>query len=240
MKLPEQGQSSERRRAMLTSIRQQLAASAPYDAVRKEHEAKHQKMPSRSATIPYELPTPSSIVESFRQSLDAVGGQSIVARSEMEAAQAVQEIIVKMKAQRVAVSDSPLVRRVIERVRSTAELLENIAGLDLFDCDVGLTGAQFGVAETGTLVMDSEQERHRLSSLLPPVHVVLMEAQSIRHTLDEVLQSLSKKGKNELSRTVTFITGASRTSDIELNLTIGVHGPGEVYVIVVENEATRQ
>jgi L-lactate dehydrogenase complex protein LldG len=51
-----------------------------------------------------------------------------------------------------------------------------------------------------------------------------------------VLQSIGEKGRDEISRTVTFITGPSRTSDIELTLAIGVHGPAEVYVIVIQGE----
>jgi L-lactate dehydrogenase complex protein LldG len=54
--------------------------------------------------------------------------------------------------------------------------------------------------------------------------------------LAEALEEINKKGRDELSRAVTFITGPSRTSDIELTLAIGVHGPAEVYVIIIEGE----
>jgi len=82
-------------------------------------------------------------------------------------------------------------------------------------------------------VLESEHERHRLSSLVPMIHIAIVESGRIRQTLGEVLQTLAQQGQEGLSRTVTFITGPSRTSDIELTLAIGVHGPGELYVIVL-------
>ena len=100
----------------------------------------------------------------------------------------------------------------------------------MFESDLGITGAQWAIAETGTLVLESESERHCLTSLVPPIHVCILEAKQIRQTLGEILGILQK----DLSRTITFITGASRTSDIELTLAIGVHGPGELHVILID------
>ena len=236
--MAERGQNSEVRRAMLTVICQRLAASAPFDAVRHEqhvqHEAGTQAQPSVVAASNKQ--EAASLVERFRQALEAVGGRAIVVRRETEAADAVQQIIEQERAQHIAVSNSPLVERVIERVKSDAVLLENPAAPALFDCDLGITSAQWAIAETGTLVLESDQEQHRLSSLVPPVHIAIIEAARIRQTLGEALQSISEKGPHGLSRTVTFITGPSRTSDIELTLAIGVHGPAEVYVLILEAE----
>ena len=106
----------------------------------------------------------------------------------------------------------------------------------MFDCDLGVTGAQWGVAETGTLVLESDAERHRLASLVPSAHVAIIESRNVRQTLGEVLQAINDRGAEGLSRAVTFITGPSRTSDIELTLAIGVHGPAELYVVVIEGE----
>jgi L-lactate dehydrogenase complex protein LldG len=95
------------------------------------------------------------------------------------------------------------------------------------------------VAETGTLVLESDAERHRLASLVPTAHVALVEARRVRQTLGEVLLDIDGRndgGGEGLSRAVTFITGPSRTSDIELTLAIGVHGPAELYVIIIEGE----
>jgi L-lactate dehydrogenase complex protein LldG len=102
---------------------------------------------------------------------------------------------------------------------------------EIFRFDVGISTAQAAIAETGTLVLDATQERHRLVSLVPPVHIALVKASHIKQTLGETLDQL-RNGGSEVSRAVTFITGPSRTADIELTLAIGVHGPQELYVII--------
>jgi L-lactate dehydrogenase complex protein LldG len=101
---------------------------------------------------------------------------------------------------------------------------------DIFKFDVGISTAQAAIAETGTLVLDSARERHRLVSLVPPVHIAIIDASSIFETLGEALAFIHQT--NDISPAVTFITGPSRTADIELTLAIGVHGPQELFVIV--------
>ena len=233
--MTERRQNEQVKRRMLAAIRQNLKASAPFDAARHESHARGEVV-TRAARAPVPAAEPApSLVQRFRQALEAVGGRCTVVRGEEEAARALRQIIDEREARSVAVSDSPLVRRVIERVESNAVLLENPAAPALFDCDIGVTGAQWGIAETGTLVLESDPERHRLVSLVPPVHVALLEAARIRDTLGEVLESIGERGAEGLSRAVTLITGPSRTSDIELTLAIGVHGPGRLYVVILDD-----
>jgi L-lactate dehydrogenase complex protein LldG len=89
---------------------------------------------------------------------------------------------------------------------------------------------QAGIAETGTLVLDSSKERHRLVSLVPPVHIAILGASQIVGTLGEALVILRRD--EQVSPIVTLVTGPSRTADIELTLAIGVHGPQELFVIL--------
>ena len=156
---------------------------------------------------------------------------------EAEAAGALNDIIVELgtrlvPARRIALSDAPLVRRIAGAV--PVEVENTLSATNLFDCDVGVTGAQAAIAETGTLVLESERERHRLASLLPPVHIAILNAADICLSLGEALRLVRRDGSTTMSRTMTFITGPSRTADIELTLAIGVHGPKELYVIVIE------
>jgi L-lactate dehydrogenase complex protein LldG len=222
---------------MFAAIRGHLAQSAPHDAVRAAHHAAaHGEDVSardgKRAAVVFE----GTAVERFRQALEAVAGRCVVVRDEAEAAEAVRQIAEQRSSQRVAVSDSPLVNRVLKLTALPAEVLENASAEDLFDCDLGVTGAQWGVAETGTLVLESDAERHRLASLVPSAHVAIIESRNVRQTLGEVLQAIDDRGAEGLSRAVTFITGPSRTSDIELTLAIGVHGPAELYVVVIGGE----
>ena len=219
---------------MLAAIREHLAASAPFDAVHEEQRARHdgEARAARPPAIAREAAL--APLERFKQSLEAVGGRCEVVRDEAAAAEVLARIVGEARARRVAASDAPLVRRVLARVDSGAQFSENVAAAELFDCDLGVTGAQWAVAETGTLVLLSDAERHRLASLVPPVHVALVEAGSIRGTMAEVLQVIGEQGRDRMSRTITFVTGPSRTSDIELQLAIGVHGPRELHVVIVE------
>ena len=76
-----------------------------------------------------------------------------------------------------------------------------------------------------------------LVSLLPPVHIAVVRSSQIAASLDEVISTLSREriGHANPSRSVTLITGPSRTSDVELVLSIGVHGPKELHVIIVDD-----
>jgi L-lactate dehydrogenase complex protein LldG len=160
-----------------------------------------------------------------------VSGRCNVVGCEAEAAATVDRILGERSLRKVAVSDAPLVRALVERLKPGPTLARDADAATLFGCDVGITSAQWAVAETGTLVLVSGAERHRLASLIPPAHIAVVPAACLRRTLPEVLDELVA---GEPSRAVTFITGPSRTSDIELTLAIGVHGPGELDVIVLD------
>ena len=235
------------RAAILKSIRDHLAQSAESDAVYREEKAAHVDLTPGDKDSSIELRgVPEkrqkqvehrSLTEMFREELEAVGGHCVVVRGEVEAARALNDIIVELgtrlaPARRIALSDAPLVRRIAGEL--AAEVENTPSATDLFDCDVGVTSAQAAIAETGTLVLESERERHRLASLLPPVHIAILNAVDICLSLGEALRLVRRDGSTTMSRTITFITGPSRTADIELTLAIGVHGPKELYVIVIE------
>ncbi|HXH51444.1 MAG TPA: lactate utilization protein [Terriglobia bacterium] len=108
---------------------------------------------------------------------------------------------------------------------------------ECFTAGAGITGVDFALAETGSLVLTSITEGSQLASLAPPVHIALYRRGQIRATLDEVLQGLPVSrdpGKPSPSRSVVFVTGTSRTADIEQILIRGVHGPRSVHAILVE------
>ncbi|HEY3130805.1 MAG TPA: lactate utilization protein [Acidobacteriota bacterium] len=95
---------------------------------------------------------------------------------------------------------------------------------------VGVTGVDFGLCDTGTLVLRTSERRGRLLSLLPPVHVALLERERL---LPDLAAFLAQPLSN--ASAITFITGPSKTADIEQKLTTGVHGPGRIHILLVEN-----
>jgi L-lactate dehydrogenase complex protein LldG len=100
----------------------------------------------------------------------------------------------------------------------------------LLACDVGITSCDWAIAETGTLMMCSRPGHERVASLLPPMHLALVERKQI---VPDLIDAFGKLDTAALPSNVTFITGPSKTGDIELQLTTGVHGPGKWRVIVL-------
>jgi len=106
-----------------------------------------------------------------------------------------------------------------------------------FAATVGITGVEYALAETGSLVVSSRTEGAQLASLAPPLHIALYQRSQLVASLDEVLQRLPiSNAAEDPGRSVVFITGTSRTADIEQILIRGVHGPGEVHAILVGRE----
>ena len=149
------------------------------------------------------------MIERFKESVESVAGHCVVTT---DVTDTLNQILADLNAKRIA----------------TSENAPNAH--EIFGFEVGISSAQAGIAETGTLVLDSAYERHRLVSLVPPVHIAIIKASAIVETLAEALALLRKD--KEISPAITFITGPSRTADIELTLAIGVHGPQQLYVIV--------
>ncbi len=106
-----------------------------------------------------------------------------------------------------------------------------------FSASVGITGVDFALAETGSLVLTSRTEGSQLASLAPPVHIALYRRSQLIGSLEEVLEKLAVPHDPSLpnsGHSVVFITGPSRTADIEQILIRGVHGPREAHAILVE------
>ena len=101
--------------------------------------------------------------------------------------------------------------------------------------DIGVSGVDHAIADTGTLVLLARRGQARSVSLLPPVHVAVVRAGQILSSLDDLFPVLRHDGNGELPSAVTFITGPSRTADIELTLVVGVHGPQELHVVLLDS-----
>ena len=99
---------------------------------------------------------------------------------------------------------------------------------------MGLTGADYAVAETGSVVLTAGQGVSRIVSLVPPVHVAVVEIGSVLPGLDELFTLLRRDyGRENWTSYVNIISGPSRSADIEYTLVTGVHGPGEVHLVLL-------
>lgn len=97
---------------------------------------------------------------------------------------------------------------------------------------VGITGAFCAIAETGTLMMLSGPDTPASSSLLPETHVAVIDPQRIVNSMEDAWDLLRREHK-QLPRAVNFISGPSRTADIEQTVTLGAHGPYRVLIVIV-------
>jgi L-lactate utilization protein LutC len=102
---------------------------------------------------------------------------------------------------------------------------------ELYDFDCGITDVYCAVAETGSLVMRASAEHGRAVSLVPPIHVAVLEPKNFVADLVDLMEKLTAEGVG--SNTV-LITGPSKTADIEMQLVTGVHGPGVVKLFVLQ------
>ncbi len=188
---------------------------------------------SRKERAPIEDPP-----ERFLEELELLGGHG----KKVETLSEARDYVLSLARERNA---KLLVRWDVEELEALGvdELLEE-AGIevviwrDLEDfrevaasADIGVTTAEWAVAETGSLMLVGGPGKGRSVTLLPSVHVAVVP---VNRVLGTVPEAIGKYSDGEVPANLCFHTGPSRTGDIEMTLSIGVHGPGEVHVVLVE------
>jgi L-lactate dehydrogenase complex protein LldG len=170
-------------------------------------------------------------IESFCERVEVLAGKTCRATSDADARAYVAGVL----AGRAAVaSNAPILRDcgvtaldgVVAGITDRLELrslCENAA--------CGITGADYALADTGTLAMLASPQEARMISLLPPIHIAIVARDGLLTGLDELLSILPYPA--EQTSSMVLITGPSRTADIEQILVRGVHGPGEIHVVVL-------
>jgi L-lactate dehydrogenase complex protein LldG len=105
----------------------------------------------------------------------------------------------------------------------------------LFAIDAGITSTEGGLADVGALILWPDSSEPRLMSLVPAIHIAVLEARNIHDSLAEAMRS--EGWAQRMPTNALLISGPSKTADIELVLTFGVHGPKELIVLIVDDEA---
>jgi L-lactate dehydrogenase complex protein LldG len=112
---------------------------------------------------------------------------------------------------------------------------DRLVKTDVASCDVAITGCEFLVARTGSVVMSAAQPSGRVTSVYAPIHICIAYTDQLVYDVKDALQGVKDKYGSKLPSLITFATGPSRTADIEKTLVVGVHGPKEAYVFLVES-----
>jgi L-lactate dehydrogenase complex protein LldF len=123
--------------------------------------------------------------------------------------------------------------------KEIVKIARNYLRKSFIEADVGISGANLAVAESGTLVIVSNEGNARLVTSLPPVHIALVTVEKFVETLEQAASLIKAlviaSSGSKLTAYVSFITGTSRTTDIEKELVMGVHGPEELHIIILDN-----
>lgn len=217
---------SEARADILARIRAALAGVA---AVEPAAMVRPQASLSRAA-----------LLERFTREAESVGAR-VVRAERARSAEELSVLLAEWKAKSVVLSDAPLLASLdLERaLRERGFEISLCRGFvsdasELLAADAGVTDADYGLADTGTLVLLTRPEQGRAVSLLPPVHVAILPAERLVEDLESLFEAMRPAEQARAASAITFITGPSRTADIEQTLTVGVHGPGKLGIILLE------
>ena len=186
------------------------------------------------------------LVRQFEEELTAVDGLWHRARNAAAACDFVLAIASAHKARKAIAWDVALIGDIGLPTRFAEAGIEFFAGtasvtpasVHAASADIGITAVDYALADIGTLVLRSGAGRARSVSLLPPVHIALLKPEQIVPGLDDLFSLLGRDSDfgGRPDSALTFITGPSRTADIELTLVVGVHGPQELHVILLDED----
>jgi L-lactate dehydrogenase complex protein LldG len=198
---------------------------------------------------------PQGLIPKFEEELGKVSGCAHRAASPGELDEILANLLKSYETKRVVLSRNPVLvqARIPEKLQKlgiTATTWPTAPGQaagplpaqefrrEAFAAEVGISGVDWVLAESGTLVLSSLTEGAQLASLAPPVHIALYRRNQVLASLEEVLERLPILPDASAAvpgRSIVFVTGVSRTADIEQILIRGVHGPRELHAILVED-----
>lgn len=170
----------------------------------------------------------------FAQELVKVCGKFVYCESEDEFLSTIQSFILEKDWPIIHCSDDHLQKILRKGGIPFEHNQEKITGARL-----GITRCEFLIARLGTVMVSSRLSPGRKISVYPEIHLVLGYTSQLVPDLKQAIQGLRKKYNDDFPSVVSFITGPSRTSDIEKTLVLGAHGPKEFYVFLVEDSLTR-
>jgi L-lactate dehydrogenase complex protein LldG len=185
-------------------------------------------------------PAEDSLTARFTRSATSIGAQ-VHSTTTVDWIDDLARLLTILRAESVAIPpaddgffDATRIEKLEQRLASEGITAKRETDDDtLFSVDAAITCVVAAIAESGTLVCQTAANTARGSSLIPPVHVAVVEAAQVLPDLCDYLQALGERP--ELPAAVSLITGPSKTADIEGVLVTGVHGPGQVHIVVVES-----
>ena len=202
---------------ILKKIRKALSQSTPLP------------FPKSEGTESVYQPPQQELEVEFAEQFTTLQGRFIFCINQQELAFQINSLIKKQDWNKVYCTEDKLIAPFAE------QLTDRLIKTGLADCDVSITGCEYLVARTGSIVMSAAQPSGRNVSVYAPIHICIAYTNQLVYDLRDALQGIKEKYGNHLPSLITFATGPSRTADIEKTLVVGVHGPKEVYLFLVES-----
>lgn len=190
-----------------------------------------------SVPVPFaEQQTDQPIYQSPQESLDIIfaeqftqlQGKFIFCNNVAEMKMNLEQLIKKEKWNSIFCSEAALLQ-IFNQQGFPATQTNNLP-----NCDVSITTCEALVARTGSMVLSAAQTNGRTASVYAPIHVCIAYTNQLVYDVKDALLFMQEKYKESLPSLITFATGPSRTADIEKTLVVGVHGPKEVYLFLVD------
>ena len=186
--------------------------------------------------VPFPQREPAAVVPALKQDIEvefaerftALDGKFVYCINRQELAFQLGSLIRKMDWEKVYCVEETL-KPSLEGV-----IGDRLFNADLSQADVSITGCESLVARTGSIVLSAAQTEGRTASVYAPIHVCVAFTSQLVYDIQDAFQQLKSKHGERFPSLVSFATGPSRTADIEKTLVVGVHGPKEVYLFLVE------
>jgi len=163
----------------------------------------------------------------FKENLEKVNGFVHLFSSEKELFQALKEFLTPRQKENIFCAEDEFCSQLNAfeiPFQQSSELPKNT--------EVGITGCEFLIAHTGSVMVSSAQKGGRQMFVYPPVHIVVARKNQLVGYLDEAYAGIHEKYNDNFPSQIVLITGPSRTADIEKTLVLGAHGPKELHVFL--------
>jgi L-lactate dehydrogenase complex protein LldG len=173
-------------------------------------------------------PSQQDLELEFAQRFTSLQGKFVFCVNQKELAAQLNQIAANNKWEKIYCREEGL-RKMLAENQFT-----NYSHNDLASCDTAITTCEWLVARTGSIVMSAAQESGRTVSVYAPIHICIAYTSQLVYDVKDALLKAREKYSGNLPSLITFATGPSRTADIEKTLVVGIHGPKEVYVFLVD------
>ncbi|HTJ13522.1 MAG TPA: LUD domain-containing protein [Dinghuibacter sp.] len=184
--------------------------------------------PNSEGTSSVYQPSPEELEVKFAEEFSALKGKFMYCAGPDELLEALRSLVqVRGWKERQVICKE-------ERLRDVLSPLRLVYTDEIAEAAAGITDCEYLVARTGSILMSSAQSSGRTTSVYVPVHICIAYVDQLVYDIKEGIQKIKEKYPERLPSLITLASGPSRTADIEKTLVVGIHGPKEVFVFLLE------